>query len=47
PFLVSRDVAAGLPERVQRILGFRSQYPLGSPGLWQVDYAELADYLGL
>lgn len=47
PFLVSRDVAATLPERVQRILGFRSQYPLGSPGLWQVDYAELADYLGL
>lgn len=47
PFLVSRDVAAALPERVQRILGFRSQYPLGSPGLWQVDYAELADYLGL
>ncbi|OPX16314.1 phytanoyl-CoA dioxygenase family protein [Gordonia sp. i37] len=47
PFLVTRDVAATLPERVQRILGFRSQYPLGSPGLWQVDYAELADYLGL
>ncbi|MGB3697552.1 MAG: phytanoyl-CoA dioxygenase family protein [Gordonia sp. (in: high G+C Gram-positive bacteria)] len=47
PFLVSREVAATLPERVQRILGFRSQYPLGSPGLWQVDYSELADYLGL
>ncbi|GAB10565.1 hypothetical protein GOARA_061_00040 [Gordonia araii NBRC 100433] len=47
PFLVSREAAAALPERVQRILGFRSQYPLGSPGLWQVDYAELADYLGL
>ncbi|MGN5238747.1 MULTISPECIES: phytanoyl-CoA dioxygenase family protein [unclassified Rhodococcus (in: high G+C Gram-positive bacteria)] len=47
PFLVDREVAATLPERVQRILGFRSQYPLGSPGLWQVDYAELADYLEL
>ncbi|WP_440711967.1 phytanoyl-CoA dioxygenase family protein [Gordonia sp. FQ] len=47
PFLVSRETAAKLPERVQRILGFRSQYPLGSPGLWQVDYSELADYLGL
>ena len=32
---------------VQRILGFRSQYPAGSPGLWMVDYRELADHLGL
>lgn len=47
PFLVDRDVVRTLPERVQRILGFRSQYPLGSPGLWQVDYRELGDYLGL
>ncbi|KXP13279.1 phytanoyl-CoA dioxygenase [Tsukamurella pulmonis] len=47
PFLVDRDVVKTLPERVQRILGFRSQYPLGSPGLWQVDYRELGDYLGL
>lgn len=47
PFLVDRDVVRTLPGRVQRILGFRSQYPLGSPGLWQVDYRELGDYLGL
>ncbi|TWS26315.1 phytanoyl-CoA dioxygenase family protein [Tsukamurella sputi] len=47
PFLVDRDIVKTLPERVQRILGFRSQYPLGSPGLWQVDYSELGDYLGL
>lgn len=47
PFLVDRDIVKTLPERVQRILGFRSQYPLGSPGLWQVDYRELGEYLGL
>lgn len=47
PFLVDRDVVKTLSPRVQRILGFRSQYPTGSPGLWQVDYAELADHLGL
>ncbi|MEU1525535.1 phytanoyl-CoA dioxygenase family protein [Nocardia rhamnosiphila] len=47
PFLVDREVVRTLPERVQRILGFRSQYPLGSPGLWQVDYRELGEYLGL
>ncbi|MFI2336725.1 phytanoyl-CoA dioxygenase family protein [Nocardia rhamnosiphila] len=47
PFLVDREVVKTLPERVQRILGFRSQYPVGSPGLWQVDYRELGEYLGL
>lgn len=47
PFLVDRDVVKTLPERVQRILGFRSQYPTGSPGLWMVDYRELAEHLGL
>jgi ectoine hydroxylase-related dioxygenase (phytanoyl-CoA dioxygenase family) len=47
PFLVDLELAKSLPERVQRILGFRSQYPLGSPGLWQVDYSELADHLDL
>ena len=47
PFLVDLDVAKALSPRVQRLIGFRSQYPTGSPGLWQVDYAELADYLGL
>ncbi|WKG05499.1 phytanoyl-CoA dioxygenase family protein [Mycolicibacterium sp. HK-90] len=47
PFLVDRDVVTTLPPRVQRILGFRSQYPKGSPGLWMVDYRELADHLAL
>ncbi|MFZ3561297.1 MULTISPECIES: phytanoyl-CoA dioxygenase family protein [unclassified Streptomyces] len=47
PFLVDLDVAKTLSPRVQRVLGFRSQYPTGSPGLWQVDYADVADYLKL
>jgi ectoine hydroxylase-related dioxygenase (phytanoyl-CoA dioxygenase family) len=47
PFLVDREVARSLSPQVQRMLGFRSQYPVGSAGLWQVDYAELGDYLGL
>lgn len=47
PFLIDRELAKTLSERVQRITGFRSQYPIGSPGLWQVDYRELADYLEL
>jgi ectoine hydroxylase-related dioxygenase (phytanoyl-CoA dioxygenase family) len=47
PFLVDLEVAKTLSPRVQRTLGFRSQYPTGSAGLWQVDYAELGEYLGL
>jgi ectoine hydroxylase-related dioxygenase (phytanoyl-CoA dioxygenase family) len=47
PFLVDLEIAKTLSSRVQRMLGFRSQYPTGSAGLWQVDYAELGDYLGL
>ncbi|MFF8835127.1 phytanoyl-CoA dioxygenase family protein [Streptomyces sp. NPDC015130] len=47
PFLVDRELAKTLSPRVQRVLGFRSQYPTGSPGLWQVDYADLGDHLGL
>ncbi|MDR3017237.1 phytanoyl-CoA dioxygenase family protein [Delftia acidovorans] len=47
PFLVNMDIVRQLSPRVQRLLGFRSQYPLGSPGLWQVNYGELADYLKL
>jgi ectoine hydroxylase-related dioxygenase (phytanoyl-CoA dioxygenase family) len=46
-FTVELETAKSLSPRVQRLLGFRSQYPTGSPGLWQVDYADLGDYLGL
>jgi ectoine hydroxylase-related dioxygenase (phytanoyl-CoA dioxygenase family) len=45
PFIIGRELARSLSPRVQRLIGFRSQYPTGSPGLWQVDYAELAEYL--
>ena len=31
PFLVSMDIVRQLSPRVQRLLGFRSQYPIGSP----------------
>lgn len=41
------DIVRQLSPRVQRLLGFRSQYPIGSPGLWQVNYSELGDYLKL
>lgn len=47
PFMVDMEIAKTLSPRVQRMLGFRSQYPTGSPGLWQVDYADLGDYLDL
>lgn len=47
PFLISMDVVKQLPPRVQKILGFRSLYPVRSPGLWQSNYEELANYLGL
>lgn len=47
PFLVDMELARSLSPRVQQLIGFRSQYPKGSPGLWQVDYSELADHLGL
>ena len=47
PLLVSLDIVRTLSPRVQKMLGFRSQYPKGSPGLWQNDYAEIADFIGL
>ena len=47
PFVVDMKLAKTMSERAQRMIGFRSQYPKDSPGLWQVDYSELANYLGL
>ncbi|KAF5269052.1 hypothetical protein FOXYS1_47 [Fusarium oxysporum] len=47
PFIVSMDTAKKLPVRSQRCLGFRSQWPRSSPGLWTKDYSELALHLGL
>lgn len=47
PFIVTLDTAKTLSRRAQRFIGFRSQYPRGSPGLWTKDYTELALHLGL
>jgi len=47
PFIVTLDTAKKLSRRAQRFIGFRSQYPRGSPGLWTKDYTELALHLGL
>ena len=47
PFLVDLELAKTLSPRVQRMLGFRSQFPSNGAQLWQVDYSELGDYLGL
>lgn len=47
PLLVDLDLARTLSPRVQKLLGFRSQYPKGSPGLWQNNYEEIATHLGL
>ncbi|AIN58232.1 phytanoyl-CoA dioxygenase family protein [Pseudomonas soli] len=47
PLIVPLEVVRTLSARVQKIIGFRSQYPAGSPGLWQHNYADLADHLQL
>lgn len=47
PFLIDMDMVKTMSPHVQRLLGFRSQYPILSGGLWQCDYSELADHLGL
>ncbi|OJJ07432.1 hypothetical protein ASPVEDRAFT_46744 [Aspergillus versicolor CBS 583.65] len=47
PFIIGLETIKELSPRTQRILGFRSQFPKGSPGLWQSDYCELADVIGL
>ncbi|EPE03498.1 phytanoyl- dioxygenase [Ophiostoma piceae UAMH 11346] len=47
PFLINLDTVKQMSKRAQRMIGFRSQYPKGSPGLWQSDYKEIADFIGL
>lgn len=47
PFLVELELVKTMSPRAQQMIGFRSQYPKGSPGLWQVDYKEIGDFLGL
>jgi ectoine hydroxylase-related dioxygenase (phytanoyl-CoA dioxygenase family) len=47
PFMIDLELAKTLSPHAQRLLGFRSQYPAMSGGLWQYDYGELAGHLGL
>ena len=47
PFIIDLETIKALSPRAQRILGFRSQFPKSSPGLWQSDYSELGDVIGL
>jgi hypothetical protein len=47
PFLIDLELVKTLSPRVQKMLGFRSLYPKGSPGLWQNNYEEIANVLGL
>ena len=47
PFMVPMELAKEMSPRAQQMIGFRSQYPKGSPGLWQCDYSETADFLNL
>lgn len=49
PFTVPLDLVRTMPKRLQQALGFRSFHqrdPIGG-SLWQHDYEELADFLGL
>ncbi|KAJ9636960.1 hypothetical protein H2204_005107 [Knufia peltigerae] len=45
-FITPREVVEGLSLRAQRMIGYRSQYPKGSPGLWQANYSEIGDQIG-
>lgn len=47
PHILKLDLVKSMSPRAQKMVGFRSQYPNGSPGLWQIDYKEIGDYLGL
>lgn len=47
PFLVDKGIVSEMTPLAQKMIGFRSQYPKGSPGLWQSDYRDIAEMLGL
>jgi ectoine hydroxylase-related dioxygenase (phytanoyl-CoA dioxygenase family) len=49
PFEVPLDLARTLPRKVQQMIGFRSFHNSSNLGgsLWQHNYEELADHLGL
>lgn len=45
--LVPKELAKTLPKRVQRILGFRSQYVKGAAGLWMSNMEEVGQAIGM
>lgn len=45
--IVPLELAKTLSPRVQRFLGFRSQYTRGSPGLWTAGYRDIGVHFGL
>lgn len=47
PFLVDLSVVKQMSKRAQKMIGFRSQYPINCAGLWQTDYNEIGKFLGL
>jgi ectoine hydroxylase-related dioxygenase (phytanoyl-CoA dioxygenase family) len=47
PFLLDRKMVRVLSERVQAVLGFRSQYPRGNRGVWTGGGRELGEVLEL
>jgi ectoine hydroxylase-related dioxygenase (phytanoyl-CoA dioxygenase family) len=44
--IVPREEAKKMSHRVQSFLGFRSQYPKGSAGVWTKDYQDIGYQLG-
>ncbi|EXJ56381.1 uncharacterized protein A1O5_12648 [Cladophialophora psammophila CBS 110553] len=44
---VDLEMVKKMPLRVQRFLGFRSQYPKGSPGIWTRDTKDIGEFIGL
>ncbi|KAJ3497093.1 hypothetical protein NLG97_g2164 [Lecanicillium saksenae] len=44
--ITPKEIVRSLSLRAQRVIGFRSQFPTGSPGLWQANYSELGDQIG-
>ncbi|KAI7977006.1 hypothetical protein EIK77_002516 [Talaromyces pinophilus] len=44
--VLDRELVKKLPERVKKVLGFRTVYPLQSPGLNTLNNDDIAEYLG-
>ena len=47
PFMVDMKMVKTMSRRAQQMVGFRSVYPKGSPGLWCIDVKELGAQIGL